>query len=297
MQQAEARGGSHVHADRVGAVIGAQLLHLRADLAERLLPGDPFEAIAHALHRIAQPVRRPVEPMLLEALHAGEARGLDVLLVGSDRPDRARSIELDLEPAERFADATEGVTGLGRIVGVGRLRRGGHDRCSSMAWRSMAWKRTHRSVASRLHPGRIRLLGAARRAAPRHRLSDSGPGARSARPLPDRGPRGRRARRLDRCSAAALLRRHGDRAPRSLRPLARRDRRHRSADRHQRRLHRRRRPVARLARRSSICRSAGDSRTTPSSRSSSRSPSASASRCWRRCSSSRRRSGPSWPDC
>jgi hypothetical protein len=113
VQHTEACGGAHVHRDRIGRRVPANRLHLRADLGERLLPGDPDMAVADLLHRVFQSIGRIEELVLLEPLHTREAARRDVGGVGADRGDALPVLDRHLETAERLADAAEGVLRLG----------------------------------------------------------------------------------------------------------------------------------------------------------------------------------------
>ena len=110
VQDAEARGGAHVHADGVRAD-PAQFPQLGTDFLQGLLPGDPLEGVTHTFEGVAQPVGGVIHPVLMQALHAGETQGPVVALVGGDGYYLI-VLHLGNQPAAGLADTAERVLGL-----------------------------------------------------------------------------------------------------------------------------------------------------------------------------------------
>ena len=91
-----------------GAVLIHDVLQLRADLVDGLIPGDPLKMIPHFLHGIVQPVLMIEEVLAVSPLAAGIAVGAGAVLVRTDRDD-FRPFHFHFQTA---ADAAEGALGL-----------------------------------------------------------------------------------------------------------------------------------------------------------------------------------------
>ena len=110
-----AEGGrvAEVAGHGVVTVAGPDVVHLRGDLPERLVPGDLGPLVTDPFHRVVEAVGGVVELSEPDPLHAGEALRADVILVRVDAQDPVL-VGGDGEAAPGLADPAEGLVGRGR---------------------------------------------------------------------------------------------------------------------------------------------------------------------------------------